>query len=191
MTPEKIHGILDKMLENQKSRNFLNHLVKAYFPVSNIEKVFEKPTRDFKCVLTRESLISVQEIMEGVHSEEFKNNFIEHLKTIFDENSNKKNPMQELLGDKKLGFTGKNTTTFMSFTSLTAFQDWLMTKMLTGDKHINWLVNNIRRESGNFIATRTSKQAVQKVNDKTATFKIGEANDVLAKLKEKMLKEGK
>ena len=39
MTKEEIHNILDKMLTEQKSRNFLNHLVRSYCPITNVEKV--------------------------------------------------------------------------------------------------------------------------------------------------------
>jgi hypothetical protein len=60
MTKEQIHASLDKMLENPKAKNFLNHLVRSYMPVTNVIKVMDKPEKDFKCVLTREPLVSVR-----------------------------------------------------------------------------------------------------------------------------------
>ena len=94
MTQEQIHASLDKMLENPKAKNFLNHLVRSYLPINKVEKVWDKPTGDFKCALTRESLISVQEILEGLKTEEFKENLMKQMKSMFDENPEKRTAME-------------------------------------------------------------------------------------------------
>jgi hypothetical protein len=198
MTQEQIHASLDKMLENPKSKNFLNHLVRSYLPINKVEKVWDKPSGDFKCALTRESLISVQEILEGVKTEEFKENLMKQMKSMFDENPEKRTAMDELVGDKKLGVTGKDTTTYMGYLTFQAFYDWVVTKSLKGDKHINWLLGSIRRESFvkraeniNDSGVQAKVKKIEKQKNNTATFTLGEANDVLAKIKAKMLKEGK
>ena len=130
MTQEQIHANLDNMLANPKSKNFLNHLVRAYMPVSNVEKVWNTPTGDFKCVLTREQLFSAQDIMDGIQTEEFKSKFMDNLKSMFDENAKTTNPIAELVGDKKMGLTGKDTTTFMTVEAFQTFCDWVITKAL-------------------------------------------------------------
>jgi hypothetical protein len=193
MTTEQIHASLDKMLANPKSKNFLNHLVRAYMPVSNVDKVWDKPKSDFKCVLTQSPLISVQEIMQGMQTEEYKADFMKSLKSIFDENAEHENPVVILLGDKTLGLTGKDTTTFMSFSAYQGFMDWVITKSLNGDKHINWLLGSIRRDSFLKRAENIQDEGVQKkvqqiVKQKqtTTTYSMGDASDVLAKLKAKM-----
>jgi hypothetical protein len=196
MTQEEIYTSLDKMLANPKSKNFLNHLIRAYFPVSNVDKVWETPKGDFKCVLTREPLVSVQFIMEGMETEQFRADFKNSLKTMLDENADKTSPMQNLVGDKKLGLTGKDTTTFISYPAFQHFADWVVTKSLKGDKHINWLLGSIRRST--FIARAEGindeevQAKVQKINKpKTSlTITLGESNDVLANLKAKMEANG-
>ena len=80
MNQEEIHVSLDAMLANPKSKNFLNHLVRSYMPITNVEKVWETPKGDFKCVLTKEQLFSSQDILEGIHTEEFKTQFMDNLK---------------------------------------------------------------------------------------------------------------
>jgi hypothetical protein len=198
MTQEQIHASLDKMLENPKAKNFLNHLVRSYLPINKVEKVWDKPTGDFNCALTRESLISVQEILEGLKTEEFKENLMKQMKSMFDENPEKRTAMDELVGDKKLGVTGKDTTTYMGYLTFQAFYDWVIAKSLKGDKHINWLLGSIRRESFvkraeniNDSGVQAKVKKIEKQKNNTATFTLGEANDVLAKIKAKMLKEGK
>jgi hypothetical protein len=191
MTSEQIHASLDKMLANPKTKNFINHLVRSYIPVSNIEKVLETPKGDFKCVITKEVLVSVQSIFEGMDTEEFKKDFTEHLKSMFSEEK-LETPMSKLLGDKKLGFTGKDTTTYMSYTATQEFYNWVITKSLKGDKHINWLLGSVNRNTFIKRAANIEDQDVQKkvTNLKRAsgvsTYLLGDATDVLSKLKAKL-----
>lgn len=193
MTTEEIHSSLDKMLDNPKAKNFLNHLVRAYMPISNVEKVMDKPEGDFKCAISKDDLISVQEILEGIQTEEFKNDLMTSMKTMFDDNADKTTAMAKLIGEKKLGVTGKNTTTYMSVPVAQEFFNWVITKSLKGDKHINWLLGNIRRES--FVKraknitddkVQSTVSKIEKKADRTATFTLGDANGVLAQLKAKM-----
>ena len=191
MTSEQIHASLDKMLANPKTKNFINHLVRSYIPVSNIEKVLETPKGDFKCVITKEVLVSVQSIFEGMDTEEFKKDFTEHLKSMFSEEK-VETPMSKLLGDKKLGFTGKDTTTYMSYTATQEFYNWVITKSLKGDKHINWLLGSVNRNTFIKRASNIEDQDVQKkvTNLKrvsgVSTYSLGDATDVLSKLKAKL-----
>lgn len=191
MTSEEIHSSLDKMLENPKAKTFLNHLVRSYVPITNVEKVFDRPTGDFKCVLTKDTLFSIQDIFEGIQTDEFKANFMSNLKSMFDENVDKTSPMAKLIGEKKMGVTGKDTTTFMSYSAFQDFYNWVITKSLKGDKHINWLLGSIRRST--FIKRAENiddvelQNKINKVNKKsTSTFTLGEASDVLSNLKKKL-----
>ena len=196
---KKIHASLDAMLENPKAKNFLNHLVRAYMPVSNVTKVMAKPSGDFKCALTRDQLISTDEILQGIYTDEFKENLMTYLKSMFDENADKTTPVAKLVGEKKLGVTGKDTTTFMSLPAYHEFLNWVMTKSLKGDKHINWLLGGIRRESFIKRAEAIQDADVQKKLDsykkkdgsKAATFTLGDSSDVLSKLKAQLESKGK
>lgn len=193
MTQEQIHAYFDNMLENQKSRNFLNHLVRAYMPISNIVKVSEKPEGDFKCAITRGELISIQEILDGIQTQEFKDNFIKSLKVIFDENVDKNTAVEELIGDKQIAVTGKDTTTFLSYSVARELINWITTKALTGDKHINWLIGKInhstlvkRGHKSNNEAVKAKAQRIEDKNDNRAKYQLGDANGALAALKAKL-----
>jgi hypothetical protein len=192
MTNEEINKALDKMLTNPKSRGFINHLVRSYVPISNVEKVWETPEKDFKCVLTREQLFSVGDIMKGIQTEEFKADFMTNLKSIFSEDKTE-NPIAKLIGEKKMGITGKDTTTYMSYPAFQEFYNWVITKSLNGDKHINWLLGSIRRTSFMERAEKIQDVGVQKkVEDfkkttgSSSSYTLGDASDVLAKLKAKL-----
>lgn len=190
MTREQLHSILDKMIQNPKSKNFINHLVRSYTPMANVQLVTEKPVSEFKCTLTRQSLISYNELLTIVNDKSTQEKMVESVMNMFDESPEKRACMSELVGDKKLGVVGKQTTTFMSYSAFEIFYEWVMIKTLNGDKHINWLLNSIKRENTEVKHTNTPKvQQTQK--SKTATFKIGDANNVLESFKQQLLKEGK
>jgi hypothetical protein len=191
MTKEQIQTSLDAMLENPKAKNFLNHLVRSYFPIANVEKVWETPKGDFKCVLTRDKLFSVRDILEGVKTPEAKNELVDFLKVSLEERPNKENASTKLINDGKLGVTGKDTTTFMSYPAFQEFYDWVVTKAFKGDKHISWLLGSIRRGTLVKRAETIQDSDVQmKVSEymklnktKVATFTLGESSDFLTKLK--------
>jgi hypothetical protein len=173
MTKQEIHEHLNEMLSNQKTKNFLGHLIKSYYPYKNVDKVWDKPKDKIKCVITKEELVSVQEIKDGMQTEEFKTNLMESLKTMFDENRDKTTPIQKLLDGKILGFTGKDTTTYMSLQACEEFHAWILTKVLNGDKEVIWYTN-----SGN-------KKPKPKEEPKTSSaFTLGEL-DSFKKLYEK------
>jgi hypothetical protein len=161
-------------------------------PISNVEKVWETPEKDFKCVLTREQLFSVGDIMKGIQTEEFKADFMTNLKSIFSEDKTE-NPIAKLIGEKKMGITGKDTTTYMSYPAFQEFYNWVITKALNGDKHINWLLGSIRRASFMERAEKIQDAGVQKkvenlkkVATSNSSYTLGDASDVLSKLKAKL-----
>jgi hypothetical protein len=199
MTQPEIHAALDKMFENPKSRNFINHLVRSYVPTSIVDKVYEKPSGNFKCAITGTPLVSVQEILEGMETEEFKNDFLTSLKSVFEEAPQTESPIKKLIGEKKLGVTGKDTTTFLSYPAFQEFYGWVITKSLKGDKHINWLLGSVRRtlflKRAEGIADPAVQDKVAKLKKahapkKVTTFNLGESNDVLAQLKAKLESNG-
>jgi hypothetical protein len=185
MTKEKIHESLDKMLETPKSKSFLNHLLRAYFPITNVRKVMEKPTKKMRCVLSNAPLFSLDEILMGMESEEFKKDLMESLKNIFKEDGEKINPFGSIVGDKKMGFTGKGTTTFISYEAYQELYNWMATKIVSGDKHINWLmgqINHIKKSNVGDDKRKENKQS----KFITSTFSIGDASDSLLKLKKEL-----
>ena len=162
MTNEEIISSLEAMLVNPKSKNFLNHMVRSYFPTSKRVKVETTPEGTFKCALSRKDLVLNTEANKNV---------------------------------SLAGFTSKETNTFLSTESLDIFTDWVIDKSFNKNKHINWLLDGIKRSD--FIERATSngnddvKEKAFKLKEKTessysASFKLGDANGVLSALKAKM-----
>lgn len=168
MTNDEINESLDAMLVNPKAKNFLNHMVRSYFPTTKRLKVETTPEGPFKCALTRNELVLNTETNKDV---------------------------------PEAAFTGKDTNTYLSAEALTIFTDWVIAKSFDKDKHINWLLNGIKRTD--FIERATESKNINtdikakalKLKEKTektnsASFKLGDANDVLSALKAKMESQG-
>lgn len=194
MNKQEIFVKLDGMLADNKKRNFLNHLVRSYVPISKAEKVFDRPKGQFVCVLTGDKLFSLQDILEGTRTEKFKKDLFESFKLALDDSTPSVTPIKKLIGDRKLAVTGEKTTTFMSIDAYQEFFDWVITKSLKGDKHINWLLGDIRREDflerAKQIGDETIQTKVKKLEPKSkrATYSLGDASEALLKLKEQLEK---
>jgi hypothetical protein len=192
MTSDEIKKKLDDLYADKKARNFFNHLVRAYFPVNKVEKVFLKPRGPFNCVITRERLISTAEIIEGINTKVFEADFHNHMKTMFDATTEAEHPMTKLIGKRKMGVSSEDTNTTMAFSTFQVFYDWVVTKMLTGDKHINWLLKDITRSSfmdrAEGINDPQLKKKVKNIKKSTpqqATYTLGDF-DALKELKKKL-----
>lgn len=192
MTSDKINKKLDELYNNKKARNFFNHLIRAYFPVNKVEKVFTKPRGPFRCVITGELLISSSEIISGIHSNEFKSDFNEHMKTMFSSSTKSEHPMTKLIGNRKMGVTSEDTTTNMAFSTFQVFYDWVITKMLMGDKHIKWVLKDITKSDfisrGETIENAELQKKIKRIKQtqpQKATYTLGELSS-LQELKKKM-----
>lgn len=197
MDKKIINKKLDDLLENPKSRGFLNHLIRAYLPISKCVKVYNKPEKKMRCVLTNIPLISVSEALDGIKTEEFKEDFLTHLKSWANGDSSVQTPMDKMLKGRLLGFTGENTTTYLSQEAYQIFFDWTTMKILSGDKHINWVINstlknhfvdraeNLKIDDSQKKRLNTIKKKIKAHKANTTTF--GDL-DVLKNLKAKLNK---
>ena len=199
MTQTEIFAKLDEMLAKPKSRNFLNHLVRSYVPSSKTDKVWVKPEGEFKCVLTGVELFSLDEWYSQTQSQDYAKAFTDGLLKLLNENKYE-NPLLKVMGDKKSAIKGTNTDTFMAADVYHSFMEWVITKSFKGDKHISWLLGSVRREQFLDVARLSDDKQVAKkakdlekqiTKDNTAKYSLGDANDALLKLKQKMENEGK
>lgn len=188
MTKEDIFKTLEELYSNKKSRNFINHLVRSYFPNDKVSKVLDKPEKGaFKCLLTKQELVSVNEVLVGIHEESFKEDFMNNIKNAFKEDSDSPSAIEKLLNGKVLGFTGSGTDTFMSLDAYINFHDWVLTKFLKGDKHMSWLLKDVNKRNytnrGKSANTNRPKRTESK--PKGATFSLGDLS-ALQELKKRM-----
>tara|TARA_R110000772_G_scaffold17946_3_gene50062 strand:+ start:185120 stop:185683 length:564 start_codon:yes stop_codon:yes gene_type:complete len=184
MNREKIFDNLDNLLANKHGKNFINHLVRSYVPITKVEKVFIRPQKvKFKCAITSEQLVSINEILKGIQEDKFKDDLFKYLHTMFNPNSKEDAPIKKLMADRKLGVQGTKTDTFMSIEGYHIFFDWLATKVVKGDKHITWLMRKAKETITDGDGNRVKREVEQK--EVRATFSLGDL-PALQALKKKL-----
>jgi hypothetical protein len=144
----KIEEIYNRKDENGKptGRGFITHLIRAYTPIDKITKVWDSPKKDLKCVITGFDVCTIEDAFAALHSEGMDKKLIEHLQATM-KGEPAVSPMKEQLKGKVLAYTGKDTTTVMCLDAVQVFIAWIQNKTLQGDKHMNWLIHDMRRKN--------------------------------------------
>lgn len=186
MTKEETLKKLNELFDNKKSRNFINHLVREYFPIEKVSRVVNTPdTKNFKCAISTVTLVSINDVLNNVDNES-QQRVLDYLdKSLSD---SKEKPELRLEDGREMCVRGKNTDTFMSVDSFVVFHEWVLEKFLKGDKHISWLLKDVRR-SKYVKDVRVSKNGrqVEQITPKSkgTTFTLGDLG-ILQELKKKM-----
>ena len=190
MIEKEINDRLDEMYRGEKSKKFLTHLIRAYFPVGKIEKVWDKPKGRFRCAITNEPLISIEEAYQVVSGKDYFDKTMAHIKSGFSDDSEKvEHPAIIAFGKRKMGVTTEDTDTFLSMPVYSVFYSWLVTKLLNGDKHINWLLRQMQDDmffdKVKSLSPEKGKKDYKKQIEKPKTATFGDL-DALQKLKVQM-----
>lgn len=147
MTKKDIWELLDKLYMDKKPKKFIDHLIKAYFPKDNIEKIFKHPKGRFRCGITNLSLVAIDDVYNEIAGNtDLKNEFTKFIDSMFND-APADSPKIEILNRKSVAITGKNTDTFLRYETFIAFHTWLEHKIIDGDKHIFWLIKQVQADS--------------------------------------------
>ena len=190
------------MYENEKAKGFVNHLIRAYLPVSKVEKVWDwKPGQKHVCNVCAQKLVSIGELLGAAQKPEFMDNFMDNLKKQVsgEELKREDNPYIKAVGkDKVQGMTGKKTDTCMCMRCVQDLLDLTQTGILMGDKNINYQVKQMQRDQvfGTFQDSphlddqdkQKAKEIKKKVDKDRVVTTFGDL-EALQALKKKM--EGK
>jgi len=88
-----------------------------------------------------------------------------------------------------MGVTTEDTDTFLSMPVYSVFYSWLVTKLLNGDKHINWLLRQMQDDmffdKVKSLSPEKGKKDYKKQIEKPKTATFGDL-DALQRLKAQM-----
>lgn len=136
---EELLSKLDKLYAETKSKNFVNHLIKAYCSVNNINKQLVKLNTVTTCSLTNKKIVSFNEVQGSAISDDIKVKLDSPLRNVLKDTD--VTPFTNEYDGKVLGFTANETTTFLSYEAVSALLEWIDKKAKDGDKYIRWVVN--------------------------------------------------
>lgn len=192
---EEMYNLVDEK-GKQKNKAFFTHLIKSYIPRNSVTVAMKNPESKkvrVRCVFTKKNLVTTEKVLEEINSEAFKRNFDDFLKS-FDKEKGcfiSVTPMKQLLKGRVLALQGKNTETFMSQESYATFVNWVMTKYMSGDKHIVWLLNGMTKNPFHPGITVKPKKKPQKKMYSTPGSRTATLGDLsaLQKLRDKFKDE--
>lgn len=152
---EKIEEIYQSKNKEGKptGKNFITHLLRAYFPLHKTQKVLDTPKgKEMKCAITGQKLMAADEIFYAMQNADgqFMKDMIQHLKVSVLNPEDKpavEHPLAKIANGRLLGLTGEKTDTFLSHDAVQELYNWYATKILNGDKHINWVIKDMQRQT--------------------------------------------
>lgn len=186
---------LDKMYDGEKSRQFVNHIIRSYFPVSKIKKVWEAPRGVFKCAISGELLISGNQIISKLSTTSNEGDYLEFIYMVLtDDNFFEKHVMESKLQGKEMAITGQKTTTIIGLETYRDLYLWFIGKVLSGDEHLYGIVKGLKSpqliQSLKNIASTPEEIKIADSFDKpknatSGSYTLGDLG-VLQQLKDKM-----
>jgi hypothetical protein len=191
---------INELYKNQKSKGFVNHLIKSYLPPGKVNKVwnFEK-NQSHTCNVCGQKLVSIEEIMKAVRENEdeimsgFMKNIQNDLKGI--PRKIEDNPYIKVIGKDKLqGFTGEKTDTTLCMNCIHELLEMVQNGFLLNDINIVYQVKQTQRDyifnsftESKDISVEEKKKVteIKKRVDKKRVATFGDL-EVLQQLKKKM-----
>lgn len=173
MTEEEIYTKIKTMYEDEKSKNFIIHLLRSFFPINKSEYLWEMPEgiTELKCCITGVSLTHKNELFQFAigNGQDDPNSMPNHMLNkmkweienadCFDDEGKKKegvdfktpppeNPLVKKLNGKVLGIGCKDSNKYMCKDAYEALLQFYQNQILIGDPKINWIIKNERAKAG-------------------------------------------
>jgi hypothetical protein len=177
-------------------KNFITHLLRAYFPVGKAQRVLDVPAKPMKCAITGQKLFAVGEIWNAMQNPDFFKDMTKSMIIHLDPEAEKvESPLVKVAKGRVLAITGEKTDTYLCQESYQALYNWYVDKILRDDKHIAWVMKDMRNKVIiNSVRERLPEAEDQKKIDrlekiaqrpKRATMSLGDLS-ALQELQEKL-----
>jgi len=144
---------IQKLYEDPKSKNFVNHLIRAYLPINKPQKVWEfEDKKPHKCNVCSHDLIDLGTVIGRMHTagDEYMKDTIDQMRRgLID---GEQIPREEHAVVKHIthgaimAWQGEKTTTFLCADCIKQILDMVTTGILMGDKNIVWLTKQMQRD---------------------------------------------
>ena len=129
-------------------KNFITHLLRAYFPQGKAFRVLDIPEKPMKCAITGQKLFAIGELWNEMQKPEFFKNMTKSMLIHLDPEAEKvESPFAKVANGRVVALTGENTDTYLCQEAYEALFNWYANKILHGDPHINWVIKDMRKKS--------------------------------------------
>lgn len=143
---------IQKLYEDPKSKNFVNHLIRAYLPINKPTKVWEfEDKKTHKCNVCSHDLIDLGTVLGRMHEsgDEYMKDTIDQMRRGLE---GEEIPREEHAVIKHLthgaimAWQGEKTTTYLCADCIKQILDMVTNGILSGDKNIVWITKQMQRD---------------------------------------------
>lgn len=199
---------LKRKYEDQKSKKFVEHLIKSFLPINPLNRIYEFGNdTDKSCCLSGFRLASIKEMIEAAKKSGVDEQYINNMDILCSEEGDeayslaidnynnsckdKKKRIYKNIRDKDYAFTSDSSSRVLSTEGILALESFAEEEIKSGNKSIKFLLNRNKKVSNN---TRPDKKIPtpkpqRKVESKKSSVNQFSAFDELVELKKKL--EGK
>lgn len=143
---------IQKLYEDPKSKNFVNHLIRSYLPINKPTKVWEfEDKKPHKCNVCSHDLIDLGTVIVRMHSsDEYMKDTIEQMRKEVCEGEviprEEKAVIKHITHGAIMAWQGEKTTTYLCADCIKELLNMVTNGILMGDKNIIWLTNQMKRD---------------------------------------------
>lgn len=142
MNSESIKSRLTNLLEKDRSKRFIEHIIKSYIPPHEIEKVYEEPGDKFVCAITNENLISLNEGKKKFDESNEKEKFDDCEEKMFLDGGYSEHPFNKKIDGREMGVTSNISETYISYPTFLVLYEWAVKEYFKGNKKIKRVLRN-------------------------------------------------
>lgn len=142
---------IQKLYEDPKSKNFVNHLIRAYLPINKPTKVWEfEDKKPHKCNVCGHDLIDLGTVLGRMQSSDYMHDSIDQMRREVCDGEiiprEEKAVIKHLTHGAIMAWQGEKTTTYLCATCIGELLQLVQNGLLMGDKNITWITNQMRRD---------------------------------------------
>lgn len=184
ITDEERDKLCLDLYEEEKSRNFMLHLVRAYSRLEKVKKVFAFREKQRKrCTICDAKLLCVDDAIKVVaeNSKAMSDAVMSEVKAQLEGLVQKEHPLAKYYKGQTLAYEGDATDTCVCVECAIAINRFTMRNLLNGDKGISRAVNDMREKEQGIV--RQPKYAHHNVPASQSLAEASGFSEMLEKLK--------
>lgn len=174
MTDEEIVAKINALYKDEKSKKFMSHLIRSFFPQGKTEFLWDDDPRfkKMECCITGTPLMSKSGALSKYMAPDKKDIIIRDMKQQFlgCEGEKKVDMIQEVFEGAVLAVVSPESNVCLCKQAYGMLHIWITNQLLGGNKHINWLLKDMRAKE--FCKQRGMPEKEEKFVRKAVANKI-------------------